>query len=63
MTASYQQAADFFKPAPRAILFDAGFTLTFHDGARLAAYAALAGLSADGVALERAERALRSELR
>jgi HAD superfamily hydrolase (TIGR01509 family) len=63
MTASYQQVADFFKPAPRAILFDAGFTLTFHDGARLAAYAALAGLRTDGAALERAEGALRAELR
>ena len=63
MTASYQQAADFFKPFPRAILFDAGFTLTFHDGARLAAYAALAGLRADDAALERAEGALRAELR
>lgn len=63
MTASYQQAADFFKPPPRAILFDAGFTLTFHDGGRIAAYAALAGLRADGAALERAEGPLRSELR
>lgn len=48
---------------PRAILFDAGFTLTFHDGARLAAYAAKAGVSADAGALERAERALREEFR
>ena len=63
MTASYQQAGDFFKPVPRAILFDAGFTLTFHDGARIAAYAALAGLRAEGGALERAEGALRAELR
>jgi putative hydrolase of the HAD superfamily len=63
MTASYQQAAHFFKPVPRAILLDAGFTLTFHDGARIAAYAALAGLRADGGALEAAEGALRSELR
>jgi HAD superfamily hydrolase (TIGR01509 family) len=63
MTASYQEAAAFFKPTPRAILFDAGFTLTFHDGARIAAYAALAGLRADAVALERAEGALRAELR
>jgi HAD superfamily hydrolase (TIGR01509 family) len=63
MAASYQEAGDFFKPAPRAILFDAGFTLTFHDGARIAAYAAKAGLAADAAALERAERALRAELR
>ncbi len=52
-----------FKPRPRAVLFDAGFTLTFHDGARIAAYAAKAGVTADARALERAERALREELR
>src|SRR5450432_380979 len=63
MTASYQEAAAFFKPAPRAVLFDAGFTLTFHDGARIAAYAAKAGLAVDPAALERAEGALRAELR
>jgi putative hydrolase of the HAD superfamily len=63
MTASYQEAAAFFKPPPRAVLFDAGFTLTFHDGARIAAYAALAGIRADAAALERAEGALRAELR
>ncbi len=63
MTASYQEADAFFKPAPRAILFDAGFTLTFHDGARIAAYAAKAGLHVDPAALERAEGALRAELR
>lgn len=63
MTASYQEAAAFFKPAPRAVLFDAGFTLTFHDGARIAAYAAKAGLHVDPAALERAEGALRAELR
>jgi HAD superfamily hydrolase (TIGR01509 family) len=63
MSASYPEAAALFKPLPRAILFDAGFTLTFHDGARLAAYAAKAGVTADAAALERAERALREELR
>src|SRR5450631_500790 len=63
MSASYQEAAALFKPAPRAILFDAGFTLTFHDGARLAAYAAKAGVVADATALEQAERALRAEFR
>ena len=63
MSASYQEAAALFKPIPRAILFDAGFTLTFHDGARIAAYAAKAGVVADAAALERAERALRTELR
>jgi putative hydrolase of the HAD superfamily len=63
MTASYQKAAAFFKPAPRAVLFDAGFTLTFHDGARIAAYAAKAGLAVDPAALEMAEGALRAELR
>jgi HAD superfamily hydrolase (TIGR01509 family) len=63
MVASYQEAGSLFKPWPRAILFDAGFTLTFQDGARIAAYAAKAGLTADPSALERAEQALRSELR
>jgi HAD superfamily hydrolase (TIGR01509 family) len=63
MTASYQEAAAFFKPAARAVLFDAGFTLTFHDGARIAAYAAKGGVRADAAALEGAEGALRAELR
>ena len=63
MSASYQEAAALFKPTPRAILFDAGFTLTFHDGARLAAYASKAGVVASATALERAERALRTEFR
>lgn len=45
------------------MLFDAGFTLTFHDGARIAAYAAGAGVAADALRLEAAERALRHELR
>ena len=35
----------------------------FHDGARLAAYAAKAGVNADATALEQAERALRAEFR
>jgi HAD superfamily hydrolase (TIGR01509 family) len=63
MSASYPEAAALFKPTPRALLFDAGFTLTFHDGARLAAYAAKAGVVAEAAALEGAERALRAELR
>ncbi|HLK89772.1 MAG TPA: HAD family hydrolase [Polyangia bacterium] len=63
MSASYREALALFKPTPRAILFDAGFTLTFHDGARLADYAAKAGVVADAAALERAERALREEYR
>jgi putative hydrolase of the HAD superfamily len=63
MSASYQEAAGLFKPTPRAILFDAGFTLMFHDGARLAAYAAKGGVNADAAALEQAERALRAEFR
>jgi|SRR5579863_1399215 len=63
MSASYPEAAALFKPLPKAILFDAGFTLTFHDGARLAAYAAKAGVTVDATALEQAERALRAEFR
>jgi len=63
MSASYQEAAALFKPWPRAVLFDAGFTLTFHDGARIAAYAEKAGIAADARALEAAERELRAWLR
>ena len=63
MSASYQEAAALFKPRPRAVLFDAGFTLTFQDGARIAAYAAQAGVAADARALESAERELREWLR
>jgi len=63
MSASYQERAALFKPTPRAILFDAGFTLTFHDVARLAAYEAKGGVNADARALEQAERALRAEFR
>jgi putative hydrolase of the HAD superfamily len=63
MAASYREPGGLYKPPPRAILFDAGFTLTFHDGARLAAYAAKAGVVADAASLEAAERALRNEFR
>lgn len=63
MNASYQEPAALFKPWPRAVLFDAGFTLTFHDGARIAAYAEKAGIAADARALEAAERELRAWLR
>jgi len=52
-----------FDPPPKAILIDAGFTLTFCDGERIAAYAALAGVAADPQALVRVEAALRAELR
>ena len=45
------------------MLFDAGFTLTFQDGERIATYAAQAGVTVDARRLEAAERALRSELR
>src|SRR4051794_22472299 len=50
------------EPRPRAVLLDAGFTLTFYDGARIAAHAALAGVTADAAAVERAEAALRAEI-
>lgn len=67
MNALYPEATDregrpSLGPFPRAVLLDAGFTLTFHDGARIAAYAALAGVSADAEAMERIEGALRAEL-
>jgi putative hydrolase of the HAD superfamily len=63
MSASYHEAAGLFDPAPRALLLDAGFTLTFYDGARIAGYAALAGVAVDGAALERVEAAFRTEIR
>jgi putative hydrolase of the HAD superfamily len=52
-----------FDPPPKAILIDAGFTLTFCDGERIAAHAALAGVAADPQALVRVEAALRAKLR
>lgn len=52
-----------FDPRPQAILLDVGFTLTFCDGERIAAHAALAGVTADPAALMRVEEALRGELR
>src|SRR4051812_12912970 len=63
MSALYPEAERLFDPLPRAVLLDAGFTLTFHDGARVAAYAALAGVVVDPAAIERVEGALRAELR
>jgi putative hydrolase of the HAD superfamily len=63
MSALYPKAnPEVFDPPPRAVLIDAGFTLTFWDGARIAAHAALAGVAADPAALERVEEALRREL-
>jgi HAD superfamily hydrolase (TIGR01509 family) len=50
-------------PRPRAILIDVGFTLTFWDGARIAAHAALEGVTADPRALERVEGLIRGESR
>jgi HAD superfamily hydrolase (TIGR01509 family) len=63
MSASYHEAASPFDPLPRAVLLDAGFTLTFYDGARIAASAALAGVAADPAAIERIEGAWREEVR
>jgi HAD superfamily hydrolase (TIGR01509 family) len=63
MSALYPKAVRLSDPPVRAVLLDAGFTLTFWDGARIAAHAALAGVAADPAAVERVERALRIELR
>ena len=52
-----------FDPLPRAVLIDVGFTLTFCDGDRIAASAALAGVTADPAALHRVESLLRAELK
>lgn len=51
-----------FQNRPRAVLLDAGFTLVFCSGERIAAEAALAGVRADPEALEASEPALRREL-
>lgn len=63
MPASYHEGNDLFVPRPRALLLDAGFTLTFYDGERIAAHAALAGVKVDAAALERIEGAWRAEVR
>lgn len=47
---------------PRAVLLDAGFTLVFCSGQRIAAEAALSGVHADPAALELAEPQVRREL-
>jgi putative hydrolase of the HAD superfamily len=52
-----------FDPLPQAFLLDVGFTLTFCDGQQIAAHAAQAGVTIDAGAIERAEGALRAELR
>ena len=44
------------------MLFDAGFTLTFYDGQRIAAHAASAGVIVDPAAIEGTERPLRAEI-
>jgi putative hydrolase of the HAD superfamily len=63
MSALYREAGSLFVPPPRALLLDAGFTLTFYDGASIAAHAAREGVTVDASALERAEEPLRGELR
>jgi putative hydrolase of the HAD superfamily len=63
MSALYRDAEALFDPPPRALLLDVGFTLTFYDGALIAAHAALEGIRVDAAAIERAEEALRGELR
>ena len=50
------------QPLPRAILLDAGFTLTFCDGTRIAPLAAAAGVTVSPEAIERAENAARREI-
>jgi putative hydrolase of the HAD superfamily len=50
-------------PRPRALLIDVGFTLTFWDGARIAAHAAEAGVAVTPAAIEHAEMLIRTETR
>jgi HAD superfamily hydrolase (TIGR01509 family) len=63
MSASYHEARALSGPRPRAVLVDVGFTLTFWDGARIAAHAAAAGLEVEQAAIERAEILIRRETR
>jgi putative hydrolase of the HAD superfamily len=63
MTASYHEARSLAGPRPRALLIDVGFTLTFWDGARIAAHAAQAGLAVAPAAIEHAETLIRAETR
>jgi putative hydrolase of the HAD superfamily len=63
MAASYHEARTLTDPRPRAVLIDVGFTLTFWDGARIAAHAAEAGVTVDPGAIERAEILIRTETR
>ena len=51
-----------FDSKPRAILLDAGFTLTFCHGGRIAELAAAAGVKVRAASLETAEPALRREI-
>jgi putative hydrolase of the HAD superfamily len=62
MSASYHEAP-LTGPRPRGVLIDVGFTLTFWDGARIAAHAAAAGIAVDAAAIERAETIIRRETR
>ncbi len=51
-----------FQPRPRAVLVDVGFTITFHDGPRIASLAAEGGVQVTAESVHGAERALRREL-
>jgi putative hydrolase of the HAD superfamily len=53
---------DLFAPPPRALLIDAGFTLIFCDGARIAAIAGEAGVRVSAQAVRGSEPALRAEM-
>jgi HAD superfamily hydrolase (TIGR01509 family) len=50
------------QPPPAAVLLDAGFTLIFPDGERIAEPARAAGLDVDGAAIEAAEDSVRREI-
>jgi HAD superfamily hydrolase (TIGR01509 family) len=63
MAASYHEGSSPFVPRPSAVLVDVGFTLTFWDGARIAAHAAAAGVTVEPAAVERAETIIRRETR
>lgn len=50
------------QPQPAAVLLDAGFTLVFCDGGRIAEPARAAGLDVDATAIEAAEDTVRREI-
>lgn len=62
MSANVTRTATLGAARPRAVLIDVGFTLTAFDGARIAALAGEAGVTASGAAIEATEEAIRRDM-